>query len=379
MASEGLQFFVKGENEDYFAEDLLLWPTHSVEQMRKAAEESYRLLMDAALHVAANRRWREVGIPDNAIPLVEWSLRHERERHLMGRFDFSGGIERDSIKLLEYNADTFSLLPETAWVQEHIIRQTGGGIRPAFNQAEQRLVAQFKKILAANPNRFPSLLLSWMGYEEDLLNVEVIARAARQAGFKEVQLLLMEKVVFSPEEGIFVDLGREQYRQYDFWYKLAPWDFIAYDEPELMDILTELCLNDRAVVLNPAYTMLLQSKALLKVAFELNPGHPLLLKTTDRAADFPDKCYVEKPIFGRMGDNIKYFEGDARPAEANEGDYGHLPKIYQELAELESDPDGNFYQPSVYTVGAESAAICLRRQDSVIVDDDAEYVVSGVM
>jgi glutathionylspermidine synthase len=379
MAAEGLKFFTKGDNADYFAEDLLLVSEYNAGNLRQASTDAYKILCEAATHVVTKRMWDVAGIPPNAVQLVEWSFLHEKDRHLMGRFDFAGGFEQDEIKLLEYNADTFSLLPETAWVQPHILRETGNGVLPAFNEVEQRMVQFFKRLLANNPNRNPTLLLSWMGFEEDLLNVEVIARAARQAGFREVQLMLLEKVVFDPEEGIFIDLGREQYRQYDFWYKLAPWDFIAYDEPDLMEILTEIIMQERAVVINPAWTMLLQSKGLLQVASDLYPNHPLLLKTTARASDFPDNRYAEKPIFGRVGDNVRLFDGGTRPVQENDGDYGHLPKVYQALTVLESDPQGYRYQPSVFTVDDAPAAFCVRRQEDLIIDDDAEFIACGML
>ncbi|WP_363325437.1 glutathionylspermidine synthase family protein [Phaeodactylibacter sp.] len=38
------------------------------------------------------------------------------------------------------------------------------------------------------------------------------------------------------------------------------------------------------------------------------------------------------------------------------------------------DSDGDRYQPSVYIAGGEACALCFRRQDGLIVDDDAEFV-----
>lgn len=56
---------------------------------------------------------------------------------------------------------------------------------------------------------------------------------------------------------------------YPFWFKLIPWEYIAVDEPELAEILTKIVTAEKAVVLNPAYTMLFQSKAILKYLWEL--------------------------------------------------------------------------------------------------------------
>jgi glutathionylspermidine synthase len=377
MAAEGLKFLHTGENSDYFAEDLLLFSDFNAQKLQEIALEGYKILLEAAHYVAQNRLWKEAGIPQNAIQLVEYSLKNELNMHLMGRFDFSGGIDSEEIKILEFNADTFSLLAETAWVQPHILKQSGTDFKPVVNHTEELLTAHFRRILAAHPTKEPTLLLSWMGYEEDLLNLEVIARCARNAGFKQAQHMLLERIIFSPDEGIFVELGQDNFRQYDFFFKMVPWDFIAYDEPELMNILTDLVLNDLAVVINPACAMLLQSKGLLKIAHKLHPNHPNLLKTTANSSDFPDNRYVEKPVFGRVGDNVRIFTGNRNPAQENDGDYGHLPMVYQALATLEFDGKEYYYQPSIYWCGGEAAGICVRRQEDLIIDDDAEFIASG--
>jgi glutathionylspermidine synthase len=155
---------------------------------------------------------------------------------------------------------------------------------------------------------------------------------------------------------------------------MAPWEFIAYEEPELMGLLTQIIKRDLCVILNPAYSMLLQSKALLPLLGELGGLHPAMLKATRSAADFPNQRYAEKPIYGRTGDNLRLFDGTSQPVAENDGDYGHLPRIYQELAPFNVDSDGDRYQPSVYIAGGEACALCFRRQDGLIVDDDAEFV-----
>ena len=56
-------------------------------------------------------------------------------------------------------------------------------------------------------------------------------------------------------------------------------------------------------VLNPAWTLLLQNKALLAYAWQDNPGHPALLPTTFDPAELPSptRGYVRKPVFGADG------------------------------------------------------------------------------
>jgi len=50
--------------------------------------------------------------------------------------------------------------------------------------------------------------------------------------------------------------------------------------PELARLLTHTLRNPKAIILNPAYTLMFQSKAFMKVLWDLYPNHPLLLETS---------------------------------------------------------------------------------------------------
>ena len=116
MRKYGLSWFSEGDNEDYFAPELFSITEAQIEHFRAQAASLYELAIRAARHVSEQQLWTAAGIPDNAIELVEHSLRTETGLHLAGRFDFAGGLGRAPLKLLEFNADTFSLAPETATV-----------------------------------------------------------------------------------------------------------------------------------------------------------------------------------------------------------------------------------------------------------------------
>ena len=67
------------------------------------------------------------------------------------------------------------------------------------------------------------------------------------------------------------------------------------------------------------------------------------------------------------------YDGEASPKYETEGDYGEYPSIYQEVAAFDIDREGHRYQPSIFWTG-EPSALCFRRQDDLIIDDDAEFV-----
>jgi glutathionylspermidine synthase len=159
---------------------------------------------------------------------------------------------------------------------------------------------------------------------------------------------------------------------------MIPWDFITYEEPDLMNMLTDLVIADKVKILNPAWTMMMQSKGILPFVQKDHPQESVLLRAGFSASDFPDGRYARKPIFGRTGENVALFDGDARPMAENNGDYGSLPPVYQELASFAIDSEGYRYQASVFYTD-HPAAIGIRRQDDLIIDDDAEFVGHTVL
>ena len=374
LRKEDLDWFVNGDNHDYLSNDYVQVKLSELEALRNATKEMTALGIEAAQKIASHNAWAAAGIPDNAINLVKYSLQHELDNQLIGRLDFAGGIDGMPIKLLEFNADTCSLICETAYIQDIHARQESRKLsgRP-FNALVDGLAKKFRQLLHHHPDKEPTLLISTLGNEEDMLNVRAIEKAAYFAGFEVVAHEVVENVIFSPEEGIFIEDENGDYPQFDFWYKFMPWEMIAYEEEELMETLEEIITKQLCVVLNPAYTMLLQSKAIMKFMYDLEPNSPYLLKTTFNERDFPSKYYVSKPIFGRMGDNISFFQGGSRPDYQTEGDYEDYPLVYQELADFNEDSEEHRYQPSIYWTGLPSA-LCFRRQDDLVIDDDAEFV-----
>lgn len=379
MRKEGMEWFIKGENKDYFAEEIIAVSSKEQEAWTSTAQRCFNALTQTARNVIQDQQWANLGIPENARRLVEYSLANELDDFLLGRFDFAGGFSDFSIKMLEFNADTCSLIPETAHVQRHLWVNMKKGIGEGpFDPLLTALTDRFKRLLEQHPDREPNILLSSMGYEEDCINIDVLVEAARKAGFEEIYQVNLEAVIFDPEEGVFLEIGQDRFIHFDFWYKIVPWDFIANEEPDLMNLLTDLVIEGKLLVLNPAWTMLLQSKASLVMAHEQHLHENAILKAAFSAASFPEGKYAQKPIFGRTGENVSLFDGRRSQAIAqNDGDYGDMPAIYQELASFSTDTEGYRYQASVFYTD-HPCALCFRRQDDLIIDDDAEFIAHTI-
>lgn len=338
----------------------------------EAANELFEMFIAAGQHVIDENRFAELGIPANLVELITLTWNDDRHIHLYGRFDLAGGIGGDaSIKLIEFNADTATCLPETAVVQHAHLLANGLDESQQFNSLFETLTGQFEELLAVNPDLQPTLLLSAIrDVPEDDANVALLGEAAREAGF-DIELDFVDNVDFSAEEGIFWQNPKNgEFEKLDFWFKLVPWESIAEDEPELLQILTEIVRKRLAVVLNPAYTLLFQSKYILKILWELYPNHPLLLETDTKP--LVGKPCVEKVLFGREGANTRILNTDGSELQITEGDYGDYPKIYQEYVEFPKDLADNAYQAGVFYAG-EACGLGFRR-GGLILDNTAGFV-----
>ncbi len=355
----------------YLSDEVVAVTPTEIDAYYEAANELFEMMVAAGQHVIDENRFTELGIPENLIELIKLSWDDDRHLHLYGRFDLAGGIDGADIKLIEFNADTATCLPETAVVQYAHLRANGLDDSQQFNTLFETLTGQFEELLAVNPDLQPTLLLSAMrGFPEDDTNVALLGEAAREAGF-DTEFDFIDNVEFSAEEGIFWQNPKNgQFEKLDFWFKLIPWEAIAEDEPALTGILTEIVRNRLAVVLNPAYTLLFQSKYILKILWELYPNHPLLLETDTKP--LVGKPCVEKVLFGREGANVRILNTDGSEQVAMDGEYGNYPKIYQEYVRFPQDSAGHSYQAGVFYAG-DACALGFRR-GGLILNNGAGFV-----
>lgn len=365
-------YWMLGEDtQSYLTNQVVVVSEAEAEKYYAAANELYEMYIEAAQHVIDQHKFAELGIPENLIELVKYSWENDRHWHIYGRFDLAGGLNGKPIKLIEFNADTATCIPETAVVQWASLKANRLDETLQFNTLYESLVAQFSEMRKQNPKHEPTLLVSTMeGYPEDDTNMQVLGEAAREAGF-EVAFEYIENTEFSSEEGIYKQSSNDgSFTRYDFWFKLVPWEYIGWDEPELTQILTDLVTNDKTIVLNPAYTLLFQSKGILKVLWQLFPNHPLLLETA--STPLVNKTSVEKVLFGREGANVKILDTAGNAVSETEGEYFEQNKVYQEYVDFLQDAEGSYYQAGVFFAG-EACGLGFRKGGKII-NNTAQFV-----
>jgi glutathionylspermidine synthase len=372
--SLGWDYFISESAENYLAKKLVVINEAERDAFYVAGNRLYQMLIETGEYVLKNNLLTEMGIPANLHQLIRNTWEDDRHLHLFGRFDFAGGVDGLPLKMLEFNADTPTSLPETAIIQWAQLKANDLPEEQQFNFVLEALTDNFKRLRELNPDREAAILFSTMrDAPEDDNNVNLLSEAAKEAGF-ETAFRYVDEVVFSENEGVFIKKADENYQYFPFWFKLVPWEYIAEEEPELCRILTEINRRDLTMVLNPAYTMIFQSKAIMKYMYDLFPNEPLLLETTLKEPigrfNYP---YVKKVLFGREGANVSIHNAIGIPTEMREGDYANQAAIYQEFATLAQDEDGQYCQAGVF-FAFEACGLGFRRSEGRIMDNGAQFL-----
>ncbi|ACT94260.1 glutathionylspermidine synthase family protein [Dyadobacter fermentans] len=371
LQKAGWDWALGTDTAPYVVNDMVVVTAQQAESYYEAAGTLYDMLIEAGQHAIDHNLLGKMGIPENLAELIRLSWNDDRQIHLYGRFDLAGGFDDEPVKLIEFNADTATCIPETAVVQWAHLRMNGMDESNQFNTLFETLVGQFVYLKEQNADLTPSMLFSTMrGYPEDDTNVAVLMEAAKEAGF-DVEFTYIDDVEFSNGEGIFYQEPEHgHFVRFDYWFKLVPWEHIGAGEPELAAMLTEIVKNRKAVILNPAYTLLFQSKYILNILWELYPYHPLLLETGPHA--LPGKKSVSKVLLGREGANVVIHDENGTALEAAAGEYDDQARIFQEYTALPTDASGSTYQAGVFYAG-EACGLGFRRGGKIL-DNTAQFV-----
>ncbi|MEA2072405.1 MAG: glutathionylspermidine synthase family protein, partial [Campylobacterota bacterium] len=113
----GFTWHIDSDGEYIVRDKLIALTQEEVQAFHDASNELYSMYEKGAQYVVENELFEALDIPPSLVPLIKESWKNERENHLYGRFDLSGGIDSKPIKLIEFNADTPTLLLETTVIQ----------------------------------------------------------------------------------------------------------------------------------------------------------------------------------------------------------------------------------------------------------------------
>ena len=112
------------------------------------------------------------------------------------------------------------------------------------------------------------------------------------------------------------------------------------------------------------------SLALLAILWEIYPDHELLLPAYLDAPRRMDR-YVQKPLFGREGANIRLVDGER--SLTTDGIYGDGPWLYQGLGPVAS-VDGNWAVFGAWLVDGEPCGLGMREARTPIIRNTDRFV-----
>ena len=373
LESLGFVWHTDRDDTSYISDELVVISKHEAEAYYKATNELYDMVVEAAEHVVENNLFHEIGIPFNLIEIIKESWENDVHWHLYGRFDLAGGVDGKPIKLLEFNADTPTALFETAIIQWAMLKKNGLEEESQFNTLYESLVNNFKRLVTLEEDvsdfeeRYDGwsfLFSSVKGNSEEENTVRLLQHIATEAGYK-TEFAYIDDIEFSQEDGILYDN-----KHYELWFKLIPWEDIALEESDLTMLLTNIIKNQKALIFNPAYTLLFQSKGLLKILWDLYPNHPLLLESSFEP--LKREKQVKKPVFGREGGSVSILDEEANTVECVEGDYDNHKMVYQAYTELPTDTQDQCYQAGVFYV-YEACGLGFRKGGKIL-DNGSKFV-----
>lgn len=335
-----------------------------VNVIEKATEELHARCLDAVAYVVKRPElMSRLQIPMSYHDMVKNSW-DSADPSLYGRFDLAfDGVSAP--KLLEYNADTPTTLVESSvvqwfWLKDQFLDK--GKKSDQFNSIHEKLIDRLKEIL---PGMKPGKKLFFSALKDNLeefATVEYLRDLAVQAGF-ETEFIYLEDVGWNEQWGKFVDLNENPI---DYWFKLYPWEWIAGEEfgkhmPRASETMG---------IIEPPWKMVLSNKGILPILWQLFPEHPNLLPSFWAYDPILENSFVEKPMLGREGGNIK-LTSPQRKLEVP-GPYDGQT-IFQGLFKLPVF-DENYMTLGSWVIGDRSAGICVREDDQPIIINRSRLV-----
>ena len=359
IAEAGLIFDQAGGQPYWQEEAYYEFSAREVDDLEEATNTLHGLCLEAAAQVIEGDRLAELAIPAPVAAVIQESWRQERSFTLYGRFDLAYDGNSPP-KLLEYNADTPTMLLEAAVVQWYWLEDKFRGA-DQFNSIHERLLDQWKK-LKWSLRHSPLYFTYAEGSLEDLATVTYLMDTATQAGLETADLVVSD-IGWHRDRRQFVDLADKPIQSL---FKLYPWEWLVAEEfgPHLLEAYREMQW------LEPLWKLVLSTKGILPILWELNPGHPNLLAASVTAP--PTGDWVKKPRFSREGANVAVHRGGGQDLETP-GTYGQEGFIYQQLAPL---PNFDGYYPVLgsWIIGGEAAGLGIRESTTLVTDYRSRFI-----
>jgi len=351
VESLGLSYHTTA-SEPYWDESVCYQFTAAeVDHLEAATNELHRICIEAAAHVIEKALYRRFGIPERFVPLIVNSWERD-DLSLHGRFDLRYDGTGDP-KMYEYNADTPTSLLEASVAQWYWLEEVMPGA-DQFNSIHEKLIARWKESGIKGTVHFACA----GNHAEDAANTQYMQDVASQAGL-ETKFLTMAEIGWDGRH--FVDMQKERIAML---FKLYPWEWMMDEK------FAQYLPDEPWKVVEPAWKMILSSKAILPVLWELFPGHPNLLPAFFSPEPLGES-YVRKPLRGREGANVLL--RIAGQQVETDGEYGSEGFVYQQVC-LPPNMGGKYPVIGSWIARDEAAGMGIRESDIPVTRNTSRFV-----
>lgn len=366
VEAEGLTYAVDrtetGDPQPYWDESAhYVFTEDEIEQLEHVTDELHAMALQAATRMVEDPTVVErLALPPGSRELLDRSLRDPDEVSVYGRFDLAWDGTGDP-KLLEYNADTPAGLVEAAVCQWTWLEETRPD-RDQWNMVHEHLVKRWGELRASGVE-VVHFAVGQQEPTEDWVTVAYLRDAAHEAGL-ETRGTTIEEIGWHHGREVFVD-PHDLAMTHCFAMYPTEW---MLDSPFGAHLLAG---RGGTRWIEPPWKLLLGSKALLPVMWEMFAGHPNLLPSYFDAP-YAMRRYVTKPVFGWEGDGVEiHGEGVAEAVEATHTAGQEL--VYQQYVEL-PDLDGHHPVLGTWVIGGRAAGLGVRESHELITNTRARFV-----
>ena len=290
------------------------------------------------------------------------------EWEFYGRFDFL--MTANGPKMLEYNADTPTILIESAVCQWNWFEEMGFKTGSQFNHIHEALVNRWRELRDLN-ELSGKVNFTSVDLVDDVATLGYLAETCKEAGL-DVNMFPMGAIGFDSDKQVFVDLDGQPIEN---CFKLYPWEWMIHEE---------FGKNLKAPTrwIEPAWKLLVSNKALLALLWDYYgaTSHPVVkyLMPAYLAEDFQKQngCWVSKPTLSREGSDVcimNITDGNTEVVFEHTGMYHDETRVYQKFIESLRF-DGCTPMLGVWMVGPEAVGLGIREDDTLVTQNNSRFI-----
>ncbi len=346
LFDEGVFTWDRMDGEEYALANLHSITKEFRDELALATQRLYQVYgkVGDVLHRGKAELFFELGLPKETLLLMKKTIPHMLLTGI-GRFDFA---ETDQgLKMLEFNSDTPTGIVEAYYVNERICRILG--VDNPNEAMDSHIPAGFHKMISVyEENGYKTENLYFSSLEWHVEDAGTTRYLMSQSGCKGRFIPLKNLRV--NDEGLFADVNGNLL-PVDVIYRLHALEILAKEkDPEGFPsgaLLLDLAAHGKVALINPPSAFLVQSKGVQALIWSLHQSgefftreehqwiEQYLLPTYFENVFLGKESYVKKPVFGREGGGVAFFNRDGVKQEGETGGgYGNQPVVYQKAVEL---------------------------------------------